>query len=56
MMRGSRAPDPWMLPALQALKASGKYIIAALSNTMIFPEDHPYSTNKDHNPVRSIFG
>lgn len=52
MMRASRALDPWMWPALQKLKASGKYIIAALSNTIIFPEGHEYN---DANEVRSIF-
>jgi FMN phosphatase YigB (HAD superfamily) len=43
MMGASRAPDPWMWPALKKLKASGRYILAACSNTMIFPPDHPYS-------------
>lgn len=57
MMSGSQAPDPWMFPALKALKASGKYIIAALSNTVIFPPDHEYSQGDylaDH-PIRSLF-
>ncbi|OBT47329.1 hypothetical protein VE00_02148 [Pseudogymnoascus sp. WSF 3629] len=52
MMRASRASDPWMWPALQKLKTSGKYIIAALSNTIIFPEGHEYN---DANEVRGIF-
>lgn len=52
MMRISRAPDPWMWPALQKLKASGKYIIAALSNTMIFPDGHEFN---EVNEVRGIF-
>ncbi|TVY32676.1 Bifunctional epoxide hydrolase [Lachnellula subtilissima] len=43
MMRASRDQDPWMYPALSKLKESGKYIIAALSNTVIFPPSHPYS-------------
>lgn len=43
MMRASRAPDPWMAPALLNLKKSGKYLLAALSNTVIFPPDHEYS-------------
>ncbi|KAL1842172.1 hypothetical protein VTJ49DRAFT_5945 [Mycothermus thermophilus] len=47
MMGGARAPDPWMFPALKALKASGKYIVAALSNTVIFPPDHPFSKPDD---------
>jgi FMN phosphatase YigB (HAD superfamily) len=54
MMAASRAPDPWMWPALQKLKATGKYIIAALSNTMIFPPDHEYS-RAGVDPVRSSF-
>lgn len=37
MMTAARAPDPWMYPALKALKASGRYVVAALSNTVIFP-------------------
>jgi FMN phosphatase YigB (HAD superfamily) len=37
MMRLSRTPDPNVFPALQKLKASGKFIIAALSNTIPFP-------------------
>ena len=55
MMGQSRSPDPWMYPALKALKASGKYIIAALSNTMIFPPDHPYASPASSDDVRSIF-
>jgi hypothetical protein len=37
MMRMSRTPDPWVFPALLKLKASGKFVIAALSNTIDFP-------------------
>lgn len=55
MMRASRDPDPWMYPALQKLKASGKFLLAALSNTVIFPPDHPYSKSVAHDGVRSIF-
>ncbi|KAH8893213.1 HAD-like protein [Thozetella sp. PMI_491] len=56
MMTNSRHPDPWMFPALQALKASGKYIVAALSNTVIFPDGHALS-EKDFfkDSVRSLF-
>lgn len=43
MMRISRAPDPYMFPVLKKLKDSGKFIIGALSNTVIFPDGHPYS-------------
>jgi FMN phosphatase YigB (HAD superfamily) len=48
MMRISRSPDPHMYPALKKLRAAadksdGKLILAALSNTSIFPPDHPFS-------------
>ncbi|KAK0635896.1 HAD-like domain-containing protein [Bombardia bombarda] len=56
MMSASSAPDPWMFPALKALKASGKYIVAALSNTVIFPTGHELSRlNHLDDPVRSLF-
>ncbi|KAF2670363.1 HAD-like protein [Microthyrium microscopicum] len=38
MMRMSRQPDPWMFPALVKLKNSGRFVIAALSNTIAFPK------------------
>lgn len=41
MMMASREPDPWMWPALKKLKASNQYLVAALSNTMIFPVCEP---------------
>jgi len=53
MMRISRTPDPYMFPALKKLKASGKYLLGALSNTVKFPEGHAY--NKDETGVRSQF-
>jgi len=37
MMRMARSPDPYMYPALRKLKESGRFIIAALSNTIAFP-------------------
>lgn len=56
MMANSIPPDPWMYPALKKLKASGKYVLAALSNTVIFPEGHKL-WRKDFmdDPVRSLF-
>jgi hypothetical protein len=39
MMRMARSPDPHMYPALKRLKTSGKFVLAALSNTTIFPPD-----------------
>ncbi|KAI0205815.1 HAD-like domain-containing protein [Astrocystis sublimbata] len=56
MMTVSTAPDPWMFPALQRLKASGRFILAAMSNTVIFPEGHPLYRGDTHaDPIRSIF-
>ncbi|KAL2833098.1 hypothetical protein BJY01DRAFT_239623 [Aspergillus pseudoustus] len=43
MMRVSRTPDRFMWPALKKLKESGKFIMGALSNTVIFPEGHHYN-------------
>ena len=56
MMTASNYPDPWMFPALKNLKASGKYILAALSNTVIFPEGHAlHQPDFFGDPVRSTF-
>lgn len=54
MMGMSRQPDPWMYPALKKLHESGKYILAALSNTMIFPTDHPFA-DFPAGDIRSLF-
>ncbi|RAL11097.1 60S ribosomal uL18 domain-containing protein [Aspergillus homomorphus CBS 101889] len=53
MMRVSRTPDPYMFPALKKLKESGQFILGALSNTVIFPEGHPYG--QDLNDKQSHF-
>ncbi|OTB15035.1 hypothetical protein K445DRAFT_318408 [Daldinia sp. EC12] len=56
MMTSSTDPDPWMYPALKNLKASGKFILAALSNTVIFPPG--YALHREDffaDPLRSIF-
>ncbi|KAB8232659.1 60S ribosomal uL18 domain-containing protein [Aspergillus alliaceus] len=53
MMRISRTPDPYMAPALRKLKASGKFILGALSNTVVFPDGHPY--NVDESGVKGHF-
>jgi hypothetical protein len=37
MMRMSRTPDPWMYPALKRLRASGRFVLGALSNTVAYP-------------------
>lgn len=55
MMTGSTGPDPWMLPALKKLKENGKYIIGALSNTVIFPPGHKLHSSSWAGPVRPIF-
>jgi FMN phosphatase YigB (HAD superfamily) len=56
MMASSASPDPWMLPALQNLKASGRYILAALSNTVIFPPGHAlHQENFFAGPIRGLF-
>jgi FMN phosphatase YigB (HAD superfamily) len=55
MMQQSRSPDPWMYPALLSLSSSRKYILAALSNTVIFPQDHPYSTTDSPTDPRKLF-
>lgn len=44
-----------MYPALKALKSSGRYILAALSNTVIFPPDHKYSTTESPDDPRRLF-
>lgn len=48
MMRVAREPDPHMYPALKRLRAAadaseGKLVIAAMSNTSIFPDGHPFN-------------
>ncbi|ETS82266.1 hypothetical protein PFICI_07268 [Pestalotiopsis fici W106-1] len=56
MMTASTAPDPWMYPALKKLKESGKFILAAVSNTVIFPPGHSlYQEDYFGGPVRGLF-
>ncbi|CAD0089113.1 unnamed protein product, partial [Aureobasidium vineae] len=63
MMTVSRKPDPYMWPALQQLRKHAKekgYILAALSNTSIFPSGHEFnsSTSPDgvfHSRLRGLF-
>ena len=54
MMTESRQPDPYMGPALHKLRASGKFKLAALSNAVIFPPDHPLSKSGPWD-VRKLF-
>lgn len=37
MMKISRAPDPYMYPALRKLKESGRFVLGAFSNNVSFP-------------------
>ncbi|EME49496.1 hypothetical protein DOTSEDRAFT_68307 [Dothistroma septosporum NZE10] len=51
MMKIAREPDPHMWPALKKLRAAadagnGQLILAALSNTSIFPPKHPFNDDK----------
>jgi len=56
MMTKSKAFDPWMWPALQKLRESGQFLLAAMSNTVIFPEGDPlYEEDFFANPVRRMF-
>lgn len=65
MMSISREPDPHMWPALQRLrqaadKSKGKLILGALSNTSIFPPDHPFNDEttpegKQNKALKSVF-
>ncbi|KAF2196433.1 HAD-like protein [Delitschia confertaspora ATCC 74209] len=61
MMRISRTPDPFMYPALKALRKSGKFVLGALSNTVVFPEGIKdekgvvFTKNLVHPPAPSNF-
>jgi len=54
MMGISRQPDPHMGPALHKLKATGRWRLAALSNTSIFPPGHPFNEPRP-NDVKEVF-
>ncbi|KAL8872847.1 MAG: hypothetical protein Q9174_001591 [Haloplaca sp. 1 TL-2023] len=50
MMDHSRKPDPYIFPALlrlEELSSDKRPILAALSNTVIFPPGHPYNRLSD---------
>ncbi|EFX04510.1 haloacid dehalogenase-like hydrolase [Grosmannia clavigera kw1407] len=56
MMASADVPDPWIFPAIKALKASGRYILAALSNTVIFPPGHSlHCEDFFAHPLRAVF-
>lgn len=51
-MRIARTPDPHMWPALQKLRkaadaSNGELVLAALSNTVIFPRGHEFNDDDD---------
>ena len=54
MMTESNQPDQIKYPALKRLRASGLFGLAALSNTMIFPDGHPLQKLASDD-VRTIF-
>ncbi|KAI5210345.1 hypothetical protein AUEXF2481DRAFT_652 [Aureobasidium subglaciale EXF-2481] len=63
MMTVSRKPDPYMWPALKELRRHAEekgYILAALSNTSIFPDGHEFnsktsSDGKFHAELKGTF-
>lgn len=54
MMSTARKNDPYMYPALKKLKADGRYHLAAMSNTTVFPEGHPFN-ERTKDDVREMF-
>lgn len=52
MMKTSRTFDPYFITAIQRLKETGGYKLAALTNDYQFPKDHPYSDSRE---LRSLF-
>lgn len=52
MMGTSREFDPYIVPAIQALRKTGKYKLGALTNNYIFPEGHPY---REDGNLRALF-
>lgn len=65
MMRIARKPDPYMYPALRRLRKAadanpGTLVLAAMSNTSIFPPDHDFNNPKSedgkfHEEMRGLF-
>lgn len=65
MMRVARKPDPHMYPALQRLRRAadekpGTLVLAAMSNTSIFPPGHPFNDPKSedgkfHEGMKGLF-
>lgn len=55
MMRISQTPDPYMFPALKKLKDSGLFVLGALSNTIILPENHELTKRPEKDEVKKMF-
>ncbi|MCJ1443857.1 MAG: hypothetical protein MMC23_004357 [Stictis urceolatum] len=55
MMIVSRTPDAHMFPALRRLRESGRFILGALSNTVPFPEWHPFGRKDWTDDIRGVF-
>jgi FMN phosphatase YigB (HAD superfamily) len=56
MMTASTVPDPWMYPALRRLRDHGDHVLAAVSNTVIFPPGHAlHEPEFFSGPVRGMF-
>ena len=55
MMSTARKNDPYMYPALLKLKESGRFHMAAMSNTTVFPEGHEFNNRTGEDDVREVF-
>ncbi|KAL7266563.1 Bifunctional epoxide hydrolase 2 [Rhizina undulata] len=55
MMAKSRTFDPYVLPAIHALRKNGGYKLAALTNDYAYPPDHPYSDNSRLKELFDVF-
>jgi FMN phosphatase YigB (HAD superfamily) len=54
MMSTARENDPFMYPALKKLKESGRFHLAAMSNTTVFPDGHPFN-ERSAGDVKEMF-
>lgn len=54
MMSTARVNDPFMYPALKRLRDSGRFHMAAMSNTTIFPDGHEFN-ERSADDVREMF-
>lgn len=54
MMSTARENDPYMYPALKKLRDSGRFHLAAMSNTTVFPDGHAFN-ERSAEDVRELF-